>query len=391
MVGATAGGNTLAMKYDVDGRRVQLRTTTGSTNTETNYLWDTTTRYGDVLVEIEKNGNIQARYVYGIACGSCSANPVAELISQKRGAITNPREYYLLDGQGSVRGLTDGATGTLTYSYDYDTFGKPSGDLSKSTYLYTGQQYDAATELYSLRARYYSPQQGRFLSQDKWVGSAVEPKELNKYLYVANNPNNYYDPSGYFSAYSIIGAIGLGAIGSIHLMAMGMLASVALYALLLSHIEESDWSQIRDTTRNHRICEQSRCSVIFSRQQSLQIATAMTSLWLPIIFFLAGAVLGGMGGAAAAASYALKGGQAAMAGGIGSSAGGLTAVVMGGLATGFWDRLKDLGRREGGRDVKSDDERRLGVTISFFPPSPPVLFQVMDDRIVEWTPSPIGL
>jgi RHS repeat-associated protein len=186
------------MKYDLDGRRVQLRTTTGSTNTETNYLWDTTTRYGDVLVEIEKNGNIQARYVYGNACGSCSTNPVAELISQKRGAITNPREYYLLDGQGSVRGLTDGATGTLTQEYAYDTFGKlTSGDASKSAYLYTGQQYDAATELYSLRARYYSPQQGRFLSRDKWPVDYQNPMELNRYGYTANNPIRYSDPSGY--------------------------------------------------------------------------------------------------------------------------------------------------------------------------------------------------
>jgi RHS repeat-associated protein len=186
------------MKHGLDGRRVQLRTTTGSSYSETNYLWDTTTRYGDVLVEIEKNGNIQARYVYGNACGSCSANPVAELISQKRGAITNPREYYLLDGQGSVSALTDGATGTLTYSYDYDTFGKlTSGDATKSTYLYTGQQYDAATELYSLRARYYSPQQGRFLSQDKWPVDYKNPMELNRYGYTANNPVNFYDPSGY--------------------------------------------------------------------------------------------------------------------------------------------------------------------------------------------------
>jgi RHS repeat-associated protein len=191
MIGATAGGTTLGMRYDVDGRRVQL----SASGVITNYLWDITTRYGDVLLETGTNGAFKTSYVYGNACGSgCSRNPVAELISQKRGA--NPREYYLLDGQGSVRGLT-GDTGTLTQEYAYDTAGSlTSGDATKSAYLYTGQQYDAATELYSLRARYYSPQQGRFLSMDKWPVSRQNPMELNRYGYTANNPLNLQDPSG---------------------------------------------------------------------------------------------------------------------------------------------------------------------------------------------------
>jgi RHS repeat-associated protein len=194
LIGATVNGgaNLLAMKYDTDGRRVQL----SSSGVITNYLWDTTTRYGDVLLESGSNGAFKTSYVYGNACSSgCSANPVAELISQKRGA--NPREYYLLDGQGSVRGLTDGTNGTLTQEYAYDTFGKlTSGDATKSAYLYTGQQYDGATELYSLRARYYSPQQGRFLSMDKWFVDYNNPRELNRYAYTADDPINFSDPSG---------------------------------------------------------------------------------------------------------------------------------------------------------------------------------------------------
>jgi RHS repeat-associated protein len=179
MIGATAGGTTLGMQYDVDGRRVQL----SASGVITNYLWDITSRYGDVLLESGSNGAFKTSYVLGSG----------ELISQKRGA--NPREYYLLDGQGSVRGLTND-TGTLTQEYAYDTFGKPSGDLTKSAYLYTGQQYDAMTELYSLRARYYNPQQGRFLSMDKWQVVYQNPVELNRYGYTANNPVNWNDPSG---------------------------------------------------------------------------------------------------------------------------------------------------------------------------------------------------
>jgi RHS repeat-associated protein len=181
LIGATAGGTTLGMQYDVDGRRVQL----SASGVITNYLWDTTTRYGDVLLESGSNGAFKTSYVLGSG----------ELISQKRGA--NPREYYLLDGQGSVRGLTSD-TGTLTQEYAYDTAGSlTSGDATKSAYLYTGQQYDAATELYSLRARYYSPQQGRFLSMDKWPVDFKTPIELNRYVYAVSNPVSYNDPSGY--------------------------------------------------------------------------------------------------------------------------------------------------------------------------------------------------
>jgi RHS repeat-associated protein len=198
LIGTTIGSTSATLKYDVDGRRIQSKFV-GSTVTETNYIWDTTTRYGDVLVETNPNSDFQARYIYGYACGSCNASPTAELVGQKRGTFNSfVTEYHLLDGQGSVRGLTDGTNGTLTQEYAYDTFGKlTSGDATKSAYLYTGQQYDAATELYSLRARYYSPQQGRFLSRDKWPVDYQNPMELNRYGYTANNPINWSDPSGY--------------------------------------------------------------------------------------------------------------------------------------------------------------------------------------------------
>jgi len=77
---------------------------------------------------------------------------------------------------------------------------------SVNPYLYTGQQFDAASGLYYLRARYYDPALGRFLSRDPAEPLRTLPRALNRYVYVADNPLNAADPSGRqaFTEYSLI-------------------------------------------------------------------------------------------------------------------------------------------------------------------------------------------
>ena len=55
-----------------------------------------------------------------------------------------------------------------------------------------GQQYDQQTGLYYMRARYYDPALGRFLSEDP-IGIAGG---LNLYAYAGNDPVNQWDPTG---------------------------------------------------------------------------------------------------------------------------------------------------------------------------------------------------
>jgi RHS repeat-associated protein len=57
-----------------------------------------------------------------------------------------------------------------------------------------GREYDQETKLYYMRARYYDPQLGRFLSEDP-AGIAAG---LNLYTYAGNDPINQRDPSGLF-------------------------------------------------------------------------------------------------------------------------------------------------------------------------------------------------
>ncbi len=87
--------------------------------------------------------------------------------------------------------LTDGS-GNVTATYAYDAFGAVRSQTGSTTNLwqFTGQQLDAESSLYFLRARYYDSSTGRFLGRDPLSAS------LNPYSYADNNPVNATDPSG---------------------------------------------------------------------------------------------------------------------------------------------------------------------------------------------------
>jgi RHS repeat-associated protein len=61
---------------------------------------------------------------------------------------------------------------------------------------YRGEQYDSDLGLYYLRARYYNPATGRFMSRDPEDGNTIDPSSLHKYLYGGGDPINRIDPSG---------------------------------------------------------------------------------------------------------------------------------------------------------------------------------------------------
>jgi RHS repeat-associated protein len=129
-----------------------------------------------VVLESDGNGATLASY---ILAGT-------QLISQTRSGVTN---YYLQDGQGSVRALAD-HNGNVTDAYSYTAFGETLSHTGTTVnpYQYTGQQLDTITGLYNLRARYYEPGSGRFLTQDGYPYNLGNPIELNRYAYAANSP-----------------------------------------------------------------------------------------------------------------------------------------------------------------------------------------------------------
>lgn len=72
---------------------------------------------------------------------------------------------------------------------------------------FTGEYRDATPDHYYLRARYYDPLTGRFLTRDPFPGFATEPQSQNPYAYVSNNPVRYTDPSGLCAAEANLGLL----------------------------------------------------------------------------------------------------------------------------------------------------------------------------------------
>jgi len=176
LVSAETNNETVA--YDAAGIQVS-RSVNG---VMTRYLVDRNRPYAQVLEE--QTDNSVASYTFG-----------NDLQSQKRGT---ENRYFHYDHLGSTRHLTDESE-TVTDAYDYHAFGEPlsvsGGTLNP--YLFTGEQHSPETGLVYLRARYYSPGVGRFLTRDTWNGRRGEPITLHKYLYANANPMVFVDPTGH--------------------------------------------------------------------------------------------------------------------------------------------------------------------------------------------------
>jgi RHS repeat-associated protein len=170
-----SGTLTTEFTYNGNGHRV-AKTVNG---TQTRYTLDPA--MGLVQVLVETTGGETTTYLYG-----------HDLLAEE----TTAWVWHLNDGLGSVRQLTDGA-GQVTVAQGYTPFGVLlwyEGSAA-SAYGYTGEQEDASTGLVFLRARYYDPSTGRFISEDPFPGYVRRPQSLNLYVYVTNNPLGRVDPA----------------------------------------------------------------------------------------------------------------------------------------------------------------------------------------------------
>ena len=169
----------VSFTYDAEG----LRTGKTVNGEKTVYVWD-----GDqVVMELSKGGAVQKRYIRG-----------NDLVYADKGENTE-KTYYVTDMHGNVVQLLD-ESGNVTKTYEYDSFGnevKPE-KKDENPYRYCGEYYDKETEEVYLRARYYEPSVGRFITRDTYTGESDEPLSLHLYTYCENDGVNMVDPSGHW-------------------------------------------------------------------------------------------------------------------------------------------------------------------------------------------------
>lgn len=85
--------------------------------------------------------------------------------------------------------------------------------IRRKEVCYTGGIYDQSTGLYYLNARYYNPEDGRFMTEDTYRGDTTKSETGHLYVYCANNPVNYVDPSGHFLvSTAVLVGVGVGGI-----------------------------------------------------------------------------------------------------------------------------------------------------------------------------------
>ena len=169
----------VSFTYDAEG----LRTGKTVNGEKTIYVWD-----GEqVVMELSKGGAVQKRYIRG-----------NDLVYADKGENTE-KTYYVTDMHGNVVQLLD-ESGNVTKTYEYDSFGnevKPE-KKDENPYRYCGEYYDKETEEVYLRARYYEPSVGRFITRDTYTGESNEPLSLHLYTYCENDGVNAWDPSGHY-------------------------------------------------------------------------------------------------------------------------------------------------------------------------------------------------
>ncbi|MEO0826904.1 MAG: RHS repeat-associated core domain-containing protein, partial [Cyanobacteria bacterium J06642_9] len=177
----TQDGATQVATYVYDDYGIRVGSTVDGE--ETLYLIDPNRPYAQVLEEYNPEGEILNAYVYG-----------DELIA--RVATDGTVTFFHADALGSTRVQTD-SSGEVIGESDFDAFGRELRQEGTETeFQFAGEQRDNFVGLDYLRARYYDPDLGRFISRDPFSGFLDRPISLHKYQYADNNPVNNTDPSG---------------------------------------------------------------------------------------------------------------------------------------------------------------------------------------------------
>jgi RHS repeat-associated protein len=169
----SVGGTTVASSWDGNDERVKK--SVGTTPTITYYP------LGD---DYEVTGTTTTKYItHG-----------GRLVAKKSGST---KSYIHVDHLGSVNAITS-TTPSLVGRNTYNPWGEViSTPIAGESRSWVGLRQDESGQFY-MKARFYEPVLGRFLSPDSLIDQGV--LGYNRYAYVSNNPMNFVDPTGHDKA-----------------------------------------------------------------------------------------------------------------------------------------------------------------------------------------------
>ena len=193
------------------GRRIQKSVVDSAAPTEPtktftyNFVYDNQ----EILLQYSADNDLLARYTHSglrtddVLAANITSDGVTAGLAKTSGSY-----MYLKDQLGSITDVTD-STGNKIQHYIYSAFGELLGiqdaqanDVTanppvNTSYGFTGRERDSESGLMYYRARMYDPASGRFLQKDPSPGKLNLPiSVVNVYIYAANNPTFFADPSG---------------------------------------------------------------------------------------------------------------------------------------------------------------------------------------------------
>jgi len=200
----TGGAYLIHMSYDALGRRatyVVLAQTGTSPPVQSSRVSEIFHYQGGRLAQVQAYPGAGVVGYCRAGEASCTESFVyrpdgtpLELLYTDAGNVTT-RYWYLVDGRGSVTGLTDAGATALVDLYGYDAWGKAlalAGQEDVPQPLrYRGYVWDREPGTYWLSVRQYDPALGRFLQPDP-----SEREGTRSYVYAGDAPADRSDPSG---------------------------------------------------------------------------------------------------------------------------------------------------------------------------------------------------
>ena len=175
----------VSYQYNGAGHRV-AKTVNGVT---TRYINHINFGLSQVALETDENYSVKRHYSYGL--GRTAAY-------DWQASWQDQSQYYRYDRPRRNVTATEDRWGNTRNRYQYGSFGENFSSLENHSnhFRYAGEQTESDSGLIYLRARYYDPEIGRFISRDPFSGYMAVPESQNMYAYAHNNPVRFVDPSG---------------------------------------------------------------------------------------------------------------------------------------------------------------------------------------------------